>query len=347
LQTLETAVAQGASFSQLARDLTAYFRDLMLLSVGFAGELGLSEPETAMRQHHVQLLGRARLEATLSALREASKEMRENVDHRLIVELTLVRAGQNSFAAPTFAPVAAPAAPGLRPVAAQTAPVPAWKQIKPAVATPIPVPPVSPDVPPEAREAQELAADAYPTVADEQDFAPEIRPTAPEAQESTAEKVAALPEPVSTPPEPEISPEPPAPRKKGRRIANFEDLVELWPAVLMRIRKKIGVTAVAYLHDAQPVGFTNDDVILEFVKEFHHAKACDASDRLGFEKIINETLDKPRRLKLQLAVPAPKKVEVVEDVVEEDNDEFDGEAAENIIDYAQSVFGADIVGRSG
>ena len=34
--------------------------------------------------------------------------------------------------------------------------------------------------------------------------------------------------------------------------------------------------------------------------------ACDAAERLGFEKIVNETLDKPRRLKLQLAAPAPK-----------------------------------------
>lgn len=94
---------------------------------------------------------------------------------------------------------------------------------------------------------------------------------------------------------------PPQPKKKGRRIVSFEDLTELWPAVLMRIRKKIGVTAVAFLYDARPVGFTADDVILEFAKEFHHTKACAAADRLGFEQIINETLDKPRALKLMLA----------------------------------------------
>ncbi len=336
LQTLETAVAQGASFSQLARDLTAYFRDLLLLSVGFAGDLGLTEQEIATRQNHVQLLGRARLESTLAALREASKEMRENVDHRLIVELTLVRAGQNSLTAPSFAPVS----PGLRPVAAPNNAVPAWKAIKPAsappkaetsVETPISVP-ITPEVAPVLpRPGQELARPAQVPAISEQVPALSEQEPAPPAQ-------------IPAVLEQELAPEP---RKKGRRIANFEDLVELWPAVLMRIRKKIGVTAVAYLHDARPVGFTNDEVILEFVKEFHHAKACDASERLGFEKIVNETLDKPRRLKLQLAAPAPKIVEVVEEIVEEDNDDFDGEGGGNIIDYAQSVFGADIVGRSG
>ncbi|PQV63850.1 DNA polymerase-3 subunit gamma/tau [Abditibacterium utsteinense] len=359
LETLERAVAQGASFSQLGRDLTAYLRDLLLISVGFPGEIGLSPEELAIRQHHVQMLGRARLETTLTALREASKEMRENVDHRLIVELTLVRASQNSVAAPSLAPVAAPTlAAGLRPVAAPNGAVPAWKQSAPARIEPPKVAITLPEeaihttveaIPPfqEAVSTKNEAVDAEYEVNDasEATVAP-LEPTISTTVEAVAvpEEVATVSETETPLPEVEAAP---APRKKGRRIANFDDLTELWPAVLMRIRKKIGVTAVAYLHDARPVGFTSDDVILEFVKEFHHAKACDAADRLGFEKIINETLDKPRHLKLQLAAPAPKIVAEVVEIEEEDNDEFDGEAPGNIIDYAQSVFGADIVGRSG
>ncbi len=375
LATLENAVAQGASFSQLARDLTGYFRDLMLLSVGFAGDLGLSETEISTRQNHVQMLGRARLESILAALREASKEMRDNVDHRLIMELTLVRAGQNMLAAPAYAPVATQNAPALRPVAAQNgtiqngasqngaATVPAWKQIKPAPKVEV----LTPEIQVPVREIEVLTPEAKVSAPEVQLPVQEIEVPAQEVQLPVREvevpvREVELPASENEIPEPEVQlpvqevgvptpenevPTPPEPRKKGRRIANFEDLTELWPAVLMRIRKKIGVTAVAYLHDARPVGFTADDVVLEFVKEFHHAKACDASDRLGFEKIVNETLDKPRRLKLQLAAPAPKIVEVVEEVVEEDNDDFDGEAGGNIIDYAQSVFGADIVGRSG
>lgn len=172
-----------------------------------------------------------------------------------------------------------------------------------------------------------------------------VEETAPETE--TAPEIGTAPE-IAAAPITETAPEAPAPRKKGRRIANFEDLTELWPAVLVRIRKKIGVTAVAYLHDAQPVGFTEGEVILEFVKEFHHAKACDAAERLGFEKIVNETLDKPRKLQLRLAAPAPKvAAPVIEEIVDDEDDDFDGEALGNIVDYAQSVFGADIVGRSG
>jgi hypothetical protein len=277
--------------------------------------------------------------------------MRDNVDHRLIMELTLVRASQNSLSvtAPmAVAPVAVvPVAPTLRPVAplsngasnGNSNGVPAWKSVKPTVIAP----PIVEDAPPTAEEAalgeetapyeEEMAAPSLEAVVSREEMAPEV---------------------VEVEPEPEVEVEPvpvtaPEPKKKGRRIGSYDDLVELWPAVLMRIRKKIGVTAVAYLHDARPVGFNDDDVVLEFVKEFHHAKACDAAERLGFEKVVNETLDKPRRLKLQLAAPAPKAQPKIEEPVDDDDDEVDleGELSGNIIDYAQSIFGADIVGRSG
>ncbi len=87
---------------------------------------------------------------------------------------------------------------------------------------------------------------------------------------------------------------------KPRRIHNFDDLVELWPAVIMRIRKKIGVAAAAYLHDAQPLALTEDEIILGFTKEFHCAKATEATKRLPFEEKINEVMDSPRRLRFQM-----------------------------------------------
>jgi len=100
LTATEAAVAEGASFGQLARDLTSYARDLMLLTVGFPGDEGLEPEEAALRQHHAHALGRPRIEALLTSLREAAKEMRENVDHRLILELTLVRATDAGFGQP-------------------------------------------------------------------------------------------------------------------------------------------------------------------------------------------------------------------------------------------------------
>jgi DNA polymerase-3 subunit gamma/tau len=372
LETLEKAVAEGASFSQLGRDLTSYLRDLMLMSVGFPGDEGLSNEELAVRHRHVQLLGRGRLETILTALREASKEMRDNVDHRLIVELTLVRASQNTLGvAATAAPTLAP---GLRPVAAPAATV--WKQPKPVVAPPVattsvvappvtappvtapPVaaPPVAapsapveverPTSPPPIVEEPVIAATVAEAPVIETPALVEDVPSAAEIVPPPVEEMVAPPEIEVAPVEEEVVAPPPRPKKKGRRIASFEDLTELWPALLDRIRKKIGVTAPAYLHNAWPVGFTNEEVILEFTKEFHYAKACDAAERLGFEKVVNETLDKPRRLKFQLAMPKPK-VEAVVEVVQDDDEEVDLEPEGDVIEYARSVFGADIVGRSG
>ena len=86
---IEKAVEEGASFAQLSRDLTAYARDLLLLTVGYAGEENMSDGERATRARHAELLGRARLERLITLLRDAEKEMRQSTDHRLLLELTL------------------------------------------------------------------------------------------------------------------------------------------------------------------------------------------------------------------------------------------------------------------
>ena len=325
---IENAVEEGASFSQLSRDLTAYARDLLLLTVGFGGDEGLGAPEKASRARHAELLGRARLERLITLLREAEKEMRSSSDHRLLLELTLVRAcdGAGIASAPALPAIVQP-----RPIAQQqngsapeAAPVPAWR--KPAPRENI----LAPKAPAQAVEPEpEVEAEVAPVEPEEIEAAPVENESTDEAD---APAVEAAPAPKS--------------QKKGRRIDDFDSLVELWPAVLMRIRKKIGVTAVAYLHDARPVGFSDDEIVLEFSKEFHHAKATEASKRLPFEDKINETLDKPRHLKLQLAAPAPKAPEVAPEPIEDDDDDED-DAGGDIIAYAQNMFGADIMGRSG
>lgn len=90
--------------------------------------------------------------------------------------------------------------------------------------------------------------------------------------------------------------------RAGRRIHNLDEFIELWPAVLVRIKRKIGVTAVAYLHDAVPVTLTEDEAVLEFKKKFHYEKACEAAKRLPFEQILNECLASPRRLQFSCSV---------------------------------------------
>jgi hypothetical protein len=132
--------------------------------------------------------------------------------------------------------------------------------------------------------------------------------------------------------------------RKGRRIHTLEEFHELWPFVLARVKKKIGVSAVAYLHDARPTSLTEREATLEFQKEFHYEKACEAARRLPFEQIINECLATPHRLRFQLAPPKAKPAPAPEapPPVDDDDDE-EGD----LLRLAQDMFGAEVVGRSG
>ena len=373
---IEKAVEEGASFAQLSRDLTAYARDLLLLTVGYAGDENLSVGERSARQRHAEMLGRGRIERLITLLREAEKEMRSSTDHRLLLELTLVRSCDGAaLSAPAAHATTAPTAATPRAVAARPREVvrnedesseapaleivpPARKSVRENILAPkapasAPIENEAPKIAKEEREIEREISEVenetsnvedeklevepeISQVMDEPEVMEEAAPVAPETTAANADEA----------PADEGNEAPASRKKKGRRIDDFDSLVELWPAVLMRIRKKIGVTAVAYLHDARPVGFSDEELILEFSKEFHHAKATEASKRLPFEDKINETLDKPRRLRLQMAAPAPK-IEAPPEIVEDDDDEDGLGSAGDIIEYAQNMFGAQIMGRSG
>ena len=378
LELVERAVDEGASFGQLARDLTSYARDLLLQTVGFPLPEDLTAEERTARERHAGEMGRAKLEGFLTLLRESEKEMRSSTDHRLLLELCLVRASEGHFSlASTQTAPQIPAAP--RPnwrekLGVSTAPTPPVQApvavpVVQVVAPPVPVPIVAPDpvvappvqappvqAPTAATEVDEEWAnveDEAPVEVEEADVEASVEEAPVEieapAPVEEAASVASEEEHVEAKSELEPEPEPAKKQKKaGRRISSFEELVELWPAVLMRVRKKISIPAVSYLSDAQPFDFTPDTVVLQFSKEFHHAKATDALGRMPFEDVINTTLDKPRHLKFVMAPPPEKKTEVmVEAADDEDDDDFGGVGNGDLVGYAQNVFGADIVGRSG
>ena len=374
---IEKAVEEGASFAQMSRDLTAYARDLLLLTVGHNGDENLSAPERANRARHAEMLGRARLERLITLLREAEKEMRQSTDHRLLLELTLVRACDGA-ALPAPASMPAPAA-GAAPQRAAKAPreiaesdddnyapaeppaPPAWrKPVRENILAPkAPAPPAIEDanVESETSEVEHENSEVENENSKVENVTSEVADENSEVENETSEIERENPEDETSEvadenPDVEVAPapvaeEPASKKKRGRRIHDFDSLVELWPAVIMRIRKKIGVTAVAYLHDARPVGFSDDELILEFYKEFHFAKATEASKRLPFEEKINETLDKPRRLRFQMAAPPAPKAEAAPPPIEDDEDDDDLGSAGDIIEYAQNMFGAQIMGRSG
>lgn len=336
---IEQAVDEGASFSQLTRDLVAYGRDLLLLTVGYEGVHTFSEAQKKTRHALAHAMGRARLMALVEGLRATEKEMRQSTDHRLLLELALVRAASQQFAA------VAPQAP---PQAVKVAPA------TPAAQVAAPASPPRQELP-TPHFARSEASSPQERPVESADVAPEPVPASPErqpVQEPVAASVEeAAPQPagevpvVETPPAEDAAPvaqAPAPPKKKGRRIHNMEEFVELWPYVLMRIRKKIGILAVAYLHDAYPHSFTDAEATLVFQKEFHYEKACEEAKRHPFEQIINECLDAPRQLKFRLAErqPEPEPEEEappVDEVDDDDDDETD------IRSMTQQLFAAEIV----
>ncbi len=365
LQLVERAVDEGASFGQLARDLTAYARDLLLQTVGFPLPADLTNEEHAAREHHAAAMGRAKLEGFLTLLRESEKEMRQSTDHRLLLELCLVRACDGHFTIASTQPAA-----GAQP---QTAPRPTWRDKMGVAPTPTatptapvavpataaPKPPIPVEAAPQPVEVEEVAdieveardepeevayEESVPTEDEEVEAEVEVPVAFQPVEEAPVDVVPTETETYTeAEPEPEAPPVKP-PKKPGFRITKFDELVEFWPAVLRRVRNKISIPAASYLVDATPIELTAELVVLQFSKEFHHAKATDALGRMPFEDVINTTLDKPRRLKFVLATPE-KKIEIVVEVPEEEEEDLDGSG--DLVGYAQTIFGADIVGRSG
>ncbi len=402
LRQVETATEEGVSFSQLTRDLTSYCRDLLLLTVGFEDNGTLTENERARRREHANKIGRERLTRCVESLRLAEKEMRQSTDHRLLLELTLVRLTANIEYSNAASTNLAPQLQKVAPVSnaavfnnavANNAPRPVWKQ-----------PSVEPKTEPRFAEAPPKVVAESNGIAPKTDVEPIVAPAftllesagriveapvetieaiesddapsngapleesstrmriesseAPQIEEETAlpnENVALISEATATEAnttEANTAEESStatnaaaasaaASKKKGRRIHDLGELIELWPAVLARVKRKIGVTAVAYLHDAQPVAMDDKTATLEFQKEFHYEKAKEAAGRLPFEQVVNECMATPRSLKFRWNPPG--KAAVVEDVPPPPDDDDD----DDVVRLAQDMFGAEVVGRSG
>ena len=136
----------------------------------------------------------------------------------------------------------------------------------------------------------------------------------------------------------------PAGKKKGRRIHNLGEFIELWPAVLVKMKKEFGLAKVAFLYDARPVGFNESDAIIEFQKEFHYAKACEAATQIKFEQVLDKCLATPHRLRFQLAQAAPPPPAPVEEKAASGDDD---DEEEDVFKVALDMFGAEVVGKSG
>lgn len=96
LEEIHTAVTEGADVGQVLEQLTSYFRDLMVLSVGSSPDtlLQLGPDEVAEGKRWADGMGTTRLLATLQVFDWALARMRQSTQIRCLLEIAVVQACQ-------------------------------------------------------------------------------------------------------------------------------------------------------------------------------------------------------------------------------------------------------------
>lgn len=263
-RAIQSFVAQGRDLRQLAFDALEHTRSLLLLkSAPDAEGLLAVPPEDRPRLlSQAELLTGAALLRTLDLLGKAIIEMRNAPNHRLLLEVALVRAA---------APDTDPSPNGLlgrierlerrigitgSPAASAASPAPAEpKSASGPVASPVPGA-AAPAAPPLLEPASSPSAPAEPVASDAPPPAsgPAEPPPAVEAPEPAGSDAAA---------EPEVSP---TPLSEG--AVGFGHVRDAWVATLKetnKASKRIG----AFLHSSRPLSLEGQLLVVEVQSDFH------------------------------------------------------------------------------
>ena len=263
-RSIQAFVAQGRDLRQLAFDALEHTRSLLLLlSAPDADGLLDVPPEDRPRlQAQAETLSGATLLRTLDLLGKAIIEMRNAPNHRLLLEVALVRS-----AAPDTDPSASGLLGrierlerriGIADQAAAPAETPAQRAPAPQPAHPKrPAPAAAPPAAPKATAPKPAAQKPAITASD-----------SPAPVQSAAE-----PETPATP-----QPAPVAPPAGVAADVGFGHVKDAWPAVMKETNqasKRIG----AYLHSSRPTALTGDELMIEVQSGFHAQAMSDAKNR--------------------------------------------------------------------
>ena len=302
-RSIQTFVAQGRDLRQLAFDALEHTRSLLLLKSAPDAEGLLDVPveDRPRLLSQAETLTGAGLLRTLDLLGKAIIEMRNAPNHRLLLEVALVRAA---------APETDPSATGLlgrierlerRIGIAEGDTAPLAETALPPAAAPAPRPAPTPK-----KRATSKPAEASP--APPQVPAPEP-PAAVSAEASGGEEQ----------PQPVVAAEVPA------GAVGFGHVKDAWPAAMKetnKVSKRIG----AFLHSSRPVSMEGEELLVEVQSDFHAQAMTELKNKEVLAGAIHAVLGVKPQLRF---VERGKDAEPV--AVQEQP-----ETAETIADYAEA-----------
>ncbi len=277
----------GKDVRQFLKSLATRFRDMLFLGVGAKStDAGDMDDGAALRAQAARFAPASLLQG-LEVLTEAEREMRTNTQHRLLLEMALLRL----MRLPTAPAVPAPLAPAVG--AQHAAPVPV------AAPVPAPAPQLEAFMPPPLDEDNEALADEdeeptesrIVTMADELDVMPEAPPDESEEGLLFVQQVAAPPTPAPKTNGHAYTPPPTV--KDGTEDEADETLDRLhrsWQEVVNRV-SSVRPAAVSLIKDAHAAALNGQVFTLEFGNRFFVDRlSSNESGRQMIEDQINRAL---------------------------------------------------------
>jgi DNA polymerase III gamma/tau subunit len=120
-------------------------------------------------------------------------------------------------------------------------------------------------------------------------------------------------------------------------VATNADLRDRWSDVLQRLKRKLGVSNVALLQEAEPE-LEEKTIILRFTKQFHYDRVRDDQRRRAVEEALSEFFGEQRTIRCEMADASERHAAITEtlppktvekDIVELALSLFDAEVDEN------------------
>lgn len=281
-QVLHRLVSQGADIRQLALNVVEHARSLLLLKTApnADGLLQESEEDIALLNTQAERFTAPTLLRVLDLVSKAVTEMRNSPEHRLLLEIAVVRAA---------APETDPSALGLlgrierlerrmgidAPAGAAATPAsPSPQQAAPQAAAPREAAPHQPPAQAPAPQATRPASESPPS-------------GIPAPQEVTQ-----APVPAEEVPAPAASPQAPASPAAGSAPSaeiGLAHIKDAWAATLKEVNKS-SKRVWGLLSPSRPVGFDGTKLQVEVQSDFHQSSMSDARNKEVLQSALHAAL---------------------------------------------------------